>query len=88
MYVLVSRRSGVTVQAEMKSSKIRGTSLYYFLTEICVQSSTVAQQGLILEASNLDHRLSVGVEGSTTTLYVQVSTDDNVALAGHRLCYF
>lgn len=47
--------------------------LYYFLTEIHVQSSAGAQRGLISEAGNLRHGFSGGTEESTDTSYTQNS---------------
>lgn len=43
--------------------------LYYFLTEIYVQSSAAAQRGTISEAGNLRRGFSAGAEGSTTTSF-------------------
>ncbi len=44
---------------------------YYSLTEIYVQSCTVAQQGLLSQAGNLNHGFSVRVEGSATSPSIQ-----------------
>lgn len=50
--------------------------LYYFLTEIYVQSSAAAQRGTISEAGNLRRGFSAGAEGSTTTSLAQNSPRD------------
>lgn len=59
-------------------------ALYYFLTEIYVQSSTVAQRGLISEGSNLSHGFGARVERSTTTPSTQSSRHvmDDLDLSG------
>ena len=59
-------------------------ALYYFLTEIYVQSSTVAQRGLISEGSNLSHGFDARVERSTTTPSTQSSRHvmDDLDLSG------
>lgn len=55
--------------------------LYYFLTEIYVQSSAAAQRGTISEAGNLRRG---GAEGSTTTSLAQNSPRVMDKVARHR----